>query len=93
MEGNQIPAGFASMKDDETLKEIILPSGLKTIGAEAFKGCKALVNVIFQEGTGDVMIGSGAFMNCTALDNEQIQNIINHADAVIASDTFNGTNA
>lgn len=93
VEGNQIPAGFASMKDDETLKEIILPSGLKTIGAEAFKGCKALVNVIFQEGTGDVMIGSGAFMNCTALDNEQIQNIINHADAVIASDTFNGTNA
>ena len=93
VEGNQIPAGFASMKDDETLKEIILPSGLKTIGAEAFKGCKALAKVIFQEGTGDVMIGSGAFMNCTALDNEQIQNIINHADAVIASDTFNGTNA
>lgn len=93
VEGNQIPAGFASMKDDETLKEIILPSGLKTIGAEAFKGCKALVNVIFQEGTGDVMIGSGAFMNCKALDNAQIQNIINHADAVIASDTFNGTNA
>lgn len=93
VEGDQIPAGFASMKDDETLKEIILPSGLKTIGAEAFKGCKALAKVIFQEGTGDVMIGSGAFMNCTALDNEQIQNIINHADAVIASDTFNGTNA
>lgn len=93
VEGDQIPAGFASMKDDETLKEIILPSGLKTIGAEAFKGCKALVNVIFQEGTGDVMIGSGAFMDCKALDNAQIQNIINHADAVIASDTFNGTNA
>lgn len=93
VEGDQIPAGFASMKDDETLKEIILPSGLKTIGAEAFKGCKALAKVIFQEGTGDVMIGSGAFMNCTALDNEQIQNIINHANAVIASDTFNGTKA
>ena len=93
VEGNQIPAGFASMKDDETLKEIILPSGLETIGAEAFKGCKALAKVIFQEGTGDVMIGSGAFMNCTALDNEQIQNIIKHADAVIASDTFNGTKA
>lgn len=93
VEGNQIPAGFASMKDDETLKEIILPSGLETIGAEAFKGCKALAKVIFQEGTGDVMIGSGAFMNCTALENVQIQNIINHADAVIASDTFNGTKA
>lgn len=93
VEGDQIPAGFASMKDDETLKEIILPRDLETIGAEAFKGCKALVNVIFQEGTGDVMIGSGAFMDCKALDNAQIQNIINHADAVIASDTFNGTKA
>lgn len=39
------------------------------------------------------MIGSGAFMDCKALDNAQIQNIINHADAVIASDTFNGTKA
>ncbi|MGM9723786.1 MAG: leucine-rich repeat protein [Prevotella sp.] len=93
VEGNQIPAGFASMKDDETLKEIILPRDLETIGAEAFKGCKALAKVIFQEGTGDVMIGSGAFMDCKALENVQIQNIINHADAVIASDTFNGTKA
>lgn len=92
VEGNQIPAGFASMKDDETLKEIILPSGLKTIGAEAFKGCKALETVTFSSGD-KVMIGSGAFMDCKALDNAQIQNIINHADAVIASDTFNGTNA
>ena len=92
VEGNQIPAGFASMKDDETLKEIILPSGLETIGAEAFKGCKALETVTFSSGD-KVMIGSGAFMNCTALKNAQIQNIINHADAVIASDTFNGTKA
>lgn len=92
VEGNQIPAGFASMKDDETLKEIILPSGLKTIGAEAFKGCKALETVTFSSGD-KVMIGSGAFMNCTTLNNVQIQNIIDHADAVIASDTFNGTNA
>lgn len=92
VEGNQIPAGFASMKDDETLKEIILPSGLKTIGAEAFKGCKALETVTFSSGD-KVMIGSGAFMNCTTLGNEQIQNIINHADAVIASDTFKGTKA
>lgn len=92
VEGNQIPAGFASMKDDETLKEIILPSGLKTIGAEAFKGCKALETVTFSSDD-KVMIGSGAFMDCKALGNAQIQNIINHADAVIASDTFNGTNA
>lgn len=92
VEGNQIPAGFASMKDDETLKKIILPSGLKTIGAEAFKGCKALETVTFSSGD-KVMIGSGAFMNCTTLNNVQIQKIINHADAVIASDTFNGTKA
>lgn len=92
VDGDQIPAGFASMKDDETLEEIILPSGLKTIGAEAFKGCKALQTVTFSS-KDKVMIGSGAFMDCTALNNDQIQNIINHADAVIASDTFNGTNA
>lgn len=49
----------------ETLRSIVLPDGLKVVGASAFSGCSGLVNITISESV--TAIGNYAFGGCTSL--------------------------
>ena len=49
-----------------TLKQIIIPEGIRWLGYESFKGCKNLKSVCFK-GNSLVTIGDNAFENCLQL--------------------------
>ena len=49
------------------LKEVVLPSTLKSIGENAFSGCKSLNNVVIPDSV--TTIKSGAFRECSSLSN------------------------
>lgn len=49
------------------LKTLTLPSSIEFIGKEAFYGCSNLRKVTWSNETGNVEIGTGAFQNCSSL--------------------------
>lgn len=52
----------------DAVSKVILPTTVKTIGENAFRGCEGLSTVTFAEGTPQLeTIGKIAFYNCTAL--------------------------
>ncbi|MBO4880917.1 MAG: leucine-rich repeat protein [Firmicutes bacterium] len=56
----------ASPKDPETLVDIIIPEGVKTIEKGAFQWCGSVRSIRIPEGV--TMIGNGAFYCCGALE-------------------------
>lgn len=58
-----IPKTFARGQDE--LTDLVLPSTLKTIEANAFNGCKALQSVVIPGSL--IKIDTNAFLNCTSL--------------------------
>ena len=50
--------------EDSDVREIILPAGLESIGAEAFFGCTKLVGIHIPK---DTVIGENAFAHCPSL--------------------------
>ena len=47
------------------LKKVTLPESLKSIGAEAFRGCTSLSDIVLPKGVGS--LGSGCFRDCVGL--------------------------
>ena len=58
---------ISSFKDCKTLTSIILPEGVRYIGAYAFKGCSSLVNINLPNSL--IEIGTEAFQECASLVN------------------------
>ena len=56
---------FTGFRWREDIKEVILPSTVRTIGMSAFDRCSSLERITFSEGLDS--IGSGAFRYCAAL--------------------------
>ncbi len=67
-----------------SLKSIIIPNSVKSIGHYAFWGCASLKSITIPVGV--VCIGCGAFGNCSSLTRIEIPNGVNG----INSFTFNG---
>lgn len=57
--------GDGAFEDCETVKELILPEGLRSVGKEAFYYCKNLEKVIIPDSV--TTIGDGAFASCWSL--------------------------
>ena len=47
------------------IQRIVLPEGVKTLGTDAFEGCKSLVNILLPKSL--TTIGAGAFAVCESL--------------------------
>ena len=63
--GGAEPGGAERFLGGNFLKEIRLPSGLRSVGAYAFYNCTELSRVVL--GAGSARVGNGALMNCAAL--------------------------
>ncbi len=61
----EAPGGGERFLGGASLREIRLPSGLRSIGAYAFYNCTGLS--LLSLGEGPAQVGNGAFMNCAAL--------------------------
>ena len=72
---------------DTLLESIEIPSGITSIGSDAFNNCSALTDVII--GSDVLTIGSGAFQYCTALTDVTIPSSI----TTIVSSAFYGCTA
>ncbi len=72
-----IPSSFNGMpvteiraeafKSSQGIKRVIIPASVKKIDYEAFKDCKALEMVLFEEGSAVESIGNAAFNGCVRL--------------------------
>ena len=51
------------------MEEIIIPRNIREIQKDAFKNCKCLRKVTFEEGSMLNRIACGAFQNCSSLKN------------------------
>ena len=66
------------------LKEIVLPSTLKSIGQNAFSSCESLNNVVIPDSV--TTIKSSAFFECSSLSNIKLsENITTISDSVLNS--------
>ncbi len=75
--------GANAFKGNKTIESIILPSTVKTVGANAFQNCTALLSADL---SGVKTISSSAFAGCTALKTISITKILME----IGSSAFNG---
>lgn len=58
---NVVEIGEQGFKDNKVLQNVIIPSTITTIGAEAFMGCNNLENVLFDNPAAVTDIGGSAF--------------------------------
>lgn len=63
--GPAVPGGGEAFLGGPSLREAVLPPGIRSIGEYAFYNCTSLSRIVF--GAGEVRVGNGAFMNCGAL--------------------------
>lgn len=54
-------------EDNATVKEVVLPATLQSIGMSAFGGCTALVTVYLPQESALEVVGDSAFWGCTSL--------------------------
>ena len=67
-QADELPAGmFAGAK---ALKKVVLPSGLKSIGKEAFQTCESLPEIIIPSGV--KTIANEAFEDCKSITKMQL---------------------
>ncbi len=64
--------GQYTLRGREWVETLIIPGSVTNIGNYAFYGCTNLKEVIFEEGTADLIIGNSAFYGCTALTSIEI---------------------
>ena len=69
--GDTVGIGARALAGCEQLRDILIPSSVKTIGNRAFYNCTALRAVVFGNG-GVESIGEYAFAGCTALQSFQL---------------------
>ena len=53
--------------DDSGFTSIELPAGLKSLGAQAFRDCDSLEEIIFSSTVSELTFGADAFYNCSSL--------------------------
>ena len=89
--GNNAFAG-SSMGSNQRDGKLVIPAGVTEIGYSAFNGCKALKEVVFEEGEGSIVFveryGSygGTFASCEALTTITFSNRISDVPATFADD-------
>jgi len=72
-----VSIGANSFVNDNALETVILPNSLRTIGENAFKGCKNLSSVSLG---GVETIGAGAFYDCDSLKSIKIPKSVTKID-------------
>ena len=90
-----IPAGVTKINDYafyslDNLEKISIPSSVDYIGAGAFKECRNLKEVVFEENNKITKIGNSAFYDCEKLDKINISNLT--ALAELGTESFKNTN-
>ena len=53
--------------EKQSLKGVVIPETVTTIGNNAFQGCKNLASVTFKGAPSTITVGNNAFQNCVAL--------------------------
>ena len=82
-EGKPVTAVYECLNDDfRSVKSVIIPEGVTTIGENAFRLCKNLVSIDIPDSI--TTIGDFAFMNCTDLTSIVLPNGVTH----IGEDAF-----
>lgn len=79
-----VKLGDDAFADAPKMVAVVLPNGLKTIGARAFAGCRALTSAALPSSV--ETIGAGAFCRCYALKSLQLPTGIK----TIENETFQG---
>ncbi|MGN1033846.1 MAG: leucine-rich repeat protein, partial [Intestinibacter sp.] len=74
----------SAFKNNTSLKEVVLPDYITTIGSGAFDGCTSLQKVALPSKLRT--IASYAFRGCTSLENIEIPSLV----VTIGTDAFNG---
>ncbi|MBQ2903205.1 MAG: leucine-rich repeat protein [Clostridia bacterium] len=65
-EGNPVVAIFdETFRGNKTLKKVVIPPSVRTIGTDAFRACTALEEIIIPDSV--EIIGDEAFIGCTSL--------------------------
>lgn len=77
-------------QDHTSVKEVVLPETLISVGMSAFSGCTSLTNVYIPENSPLEVIGSSAFWGCTAL---QGMDLSSTKVWIIADDAFRSCSA